>query len=394
LAFSPAASFCNKVRDFVGHQSPVTALAIVPDSLRFVVSATSDAGLYIWDLSAGVCVGQVRMPSPVSSLSFHPDALFLVTTHVGEKGAYLWTNNLRYGFVPDMVHDLTVLDRAPLLHFPVAHVEQQEAEVGESAPSPAPQMDRKNRLGEDDDIPLFDASADMEMLRSQKDTQRKKMLNEICWPGLRLSGVPLSVWSTLPLLDQIKQKNQPILPPKKQDVPFFLPSTSELRPTFIVSAASVKGGSERAAGPGRTTTTTASSASSPFEASLEADDFAQAMAALLTLSANEIDLELKRSVGFTEDTLYTAGEIEHMEASACRLLRFLTFWVKKRENADLVQGMLADVVKAHGRVMSRMGPEVLRHLKALGEAQDLVRQELEHLYALPNAIVAVSTGAF
>ncbi len=383
--------FCRKVRDFEGHQSPITALAIVPDSLRYVVSASSDAGLYLWDLSAGVCVGQVRMPSPVSSLSFHPDALFLVTTHMGEKGAYLWTNNLRYGFVPDVVSNLTNLSAAPLLHFPVAHVEHEESDAPIRVTSPA-EMGVRPPDVEHADVPLFDSTTDLAMQRSQKDAQRAKLLDEILCPGLRLSGLPSNVWSTLPLLDQIKQKNQPILPPKKRDVPFFLPTTSELRPTFLVPVKEAENGLGTAGA--AAARPSLHGANSPFEAALAADDFEGAMGILKVLNASEMDLELKRCVDFVEDTPYSAPELEHIRASASQLLRFLTFWVLRRENADLVQGMLADVVKAHGRVFSRLGEKIIAEMDSLAAAQDTLRQELEHLYALPNAIVGVSTGAF
>ena len=381
--------FCRQVRSFDGHKAPITAMTIVPDSLRYVVSASADSGLYLWDLSAGVCVGQYRMPSPVSSLNFHPDALFMITTHLGEKGAYLWTNNLRYGFVPDVVTRLGAVDNLSLLHFPVAHVEQED---GDSAIAPLAAAASATPAPAHSDVVLFDTTKDIALQRRERDAERAKKLNEILCPGLRLSGLPTSVWATLPLLDQIKQKNQPILPPKKRDVPFFLPTTSELKPTFLVplkeDPSAISGRSHHLS------FHEATASRSPFQTALLKEDHQEAMRCLKVLSAFEIDIELKRAVDYMEDTPYLEEEINHIRQTAVKLIRFLSFWVQARENADLVQGMLADVVKSHGRVMSRLGNEVISELEKLVAVQDVVRQEMEHLHALPNAIVGVSTGAF
>lgn len=44
-----------------------------------------------------------------------------------------------------------------------------------------------------------------------------------------MSGLPSSRWANLPHLELIKERNKPIVPPKKsENAPFFLPGTDSL----------------------------------------------------------------------------------------------------------------------------------------------------------------------
>lgn len=274
----------SALRCLNGHSSSITSMAITPDTFQHLVSASSDNALMVWDLAAGVCVGAYRTLSPALSLSFHPDSLFLLSCHAGERGAFLWTNNLRYGFAPEFVEAPEKLDveSLPLLHYPLAHTEdadldaaavvaasrklkdaagkavgsssvdstmvkmsstQQDANLEkferdedsdeEGVSAKASKKDRARALKEG--VELFDAKKDVALMLKARQEATKKRLNSIPEEGrIVLSGVPTSVWSTLTMLDAIKQRNQPILPPKKHNLPFFLPSSQDLRPSFVV----------------------------------------------------------------------------------------------------------------------------------------------------------------
>ncbi|CCD15319.1 unnamed protein product [Trypanosoma congolense IL3000] len=403
----------SPVRTFEGHASPITAVALAPDSYRYVVSASSDAALFVWDLASSACVGQYRMPSPAISLNFHPDALFMVSTHVGERGAFLWSNNLRYGFVPEVVTDpkARTVDRLPLLHFPTSHGamedEEEDGTAVEKKFQNGDQRLNKEFDGSDDEavgeltdttdmtaregVQLFDAKKDAALAQIEREERELAKLNDIISGGLRLSGVPRSIWFNLTLLEQIKEKNQPLLPPKKRDIPFFLPSTQELRPTFLVAAPAVKDKNcstpaSRIVGAALTDLTT-------FQKMLVDKDYDATVSYILSLStAQAVDLEIKRSIDYSEGCTYTKEELEKMKSCLRGLLSFVVECLKRRDNVDLVQGILASVIRSHGTLITRCGAELLDVIEELTTLQNSIRYAVDHLVSYPSCLAGTFSG--
>ncbi|KEG08457.1 U3 small nucleolar RNA-associated protein 21 [Trypanosoma grayi] len=418
------AELATPVREFDGHNGPITALALAPDSYRYVVSASGDAALLVWDLAAAACVGQYRFASPAVSLSFHPDALFMVSTHAGERGAFLWSNNLRYGFVPEIVEDPKgcAVEQLPLLHFPTAHGEAEEEEdEGGTAANGSKNLDQnakdeslrkgvedEEEEGDDDakgeanavggsgdvavEAELFDAAKDTALMRRQREQQQLEQLDQIVSGGLRLAGVPRSTWFNLTVLEQIKEKNQPLLPPKKRDVPFFLATTQELRPTFLVVASA---GNDGDAAPAQARVVGASLAEpTAVQRMLLHDEHDALMAHLLALSTPQaIDLELKRAVDYAEGGSYSQEELERIKCCLRGLLAFVATWLRRRENVELVQGILADVIRSHGALMTKCGEELVGVLEEVAELQNTVRYSMDHLVGYPSCLVGTFSGS-
>ncbi|CUE64850.1 WD40 repeat-containing protein, putative, partial [Bodo saltans] len=341
---SSSSTRLEPVRIFSGHNAAITALALTPDSLKHIVSASADSVIMISDLAAGVCVGLYRTASPVTSLSFHPDALFLATTHLGERGSFLWTNNLRYGFVPDVVENPLAKDVAnlpllhypnlPLLHYPVARDERPDEE-----PSTDGKKDTSGSgaTAGSNIVDLFDATTDVALLRKKADFEEKKLLNEIQCLGVQRSGLSRNVWYNVTVIDQLKEKNQPLLPPKKRDVPFFLPTTSELRPTFIVQQQQ----NNKSAASGDSAASRFLKTIGSFTAVQQLilkDQHDDAMDLFKNgMSAQDIDLELRTLVDFSDEAEYIDEEKEQIRMCLLKLLQFLEHHVASGKNADLTQ---------------------------------------------------------
>ncbi|ESL06021.1 hypothetical protein TRSC58_06311 [Trypanosoma rangeli SC58] len=401
-------ALATPVRVFDGHNGPITALALAPDTYRYVVSASGDAALLVWDLAAAACVGQYRLASPALSLSFHPDALFMVSTHTGERGAYLWSNNLRYGFVPEVVTEPNgrLVEQLPLLHFPTAHGEaeleedepqhrqddeEEEGAVLEASNGEGMPHNGHQQLGEAE-AELFDASKDTALIRQQRELEQLARLDEIVSGGLRLAGVPRSLWFNLTLLEQIKEKNMPLLPPKKRDVPFFLPTTQELRPTFLVLASAGKSGE---AAVSQTHVVGASlSELSHVQRMLVEDAHGDLMSYLLALKTPQaIDLEIKRAVEYTDGVSYSKEELDRIMRCVRGLFSFIAMWLRRRENVDLVQGILADVIRSHGALLTKCGEEMVEVLEEVAQLQNAVRHSMDHLVGYPSCLVGTFSGS-
>ncbi|KPI88431.1 hypothetical protein ABL78_2444 [Leptomonas seymouri] len=401
------------VRVLEGHNSPITALALAPDTYRYVVSASGDGAMLVWDLAAAACVGQYRFTSPALSLSFHPDALFLVTTHAGERGAYLWVNNMRYGYAPEVVPNPKAngTEQLPWLHFPTAHgaAEEDALENNDgsgaaglaSAAAALTEAEKEERAAAETEAReaaaaesnLFDASQDIALMRRRQREAQQAALDAIPMKGLELAGVPQSLWFNLTVLDQIKEKNQPLLPPKKKDVPFFLPTTQELRPTFLVVASD-----NRKVGGETYSTGHVAHANleelTPVQDMLVNSRHDALMDYFLSLkTAQAIDLELKRAVDYVDGSSYTAAELERMQSCLKGLLSFITAWLRKQKNVDLIQGMLTDVIRSHGALVTRFGDALVPALEELAEVQNTTRYSIDHLVSYPACLAGTFSGS-
>ncbi|CAG9583968.1 conserved hypothetical protein [Leishmania major strain Friedlin] len=390
------------VRALEGHNSPITALALAPDTYRYVASTSGDGALLVWDLAAAACVGQYRFASPALSLSFHPDALFLVTTHAGERGAYLWVNNIRYGYVPEVVRSpkANAVETLPWLHFPTAHGAAEET-AEESANGSVPRTSAAAALTEAEEeareaaaaeANLFDASQDIALARRRQTEAQQAALDAITTEGMQLAGVPQRLWFNLTVLDQIKEKNQPLLPPKKKDVPFFLPTTQELRPTFLVMVSdNRKNDTENAK---RRLMHADMEELTPVQEMLVNEKHDALMDYFLSLkTAQAIDLELKRAVDYVSGSSYTAAELARMQACVKGLLSFITAWLRRNKNVDFVQGLLADVVRSHGALLTRFGDALVPALEELAEVQNTLRHSVDHLVSYPACLAGTFSGS-
>ncbi|CCW69209.1 unnamed protein product [Phytomonas sp. Hart1] len=395
------------VRELVGHRNPITAMVLAPDSFRYVVSASGDAVLLVWDLAAAACVGQYRLSSPAISISFHPDALFLSTTHVGECGTFLWVNNLRYGYVPEVILNPSEreLHELPWMHFPITRdpnehylhdgydelthskkVEENQHKINEMASSWARTK-------------LYDVSTDVALIQRQANHKVWETLDHIQTKGLRLSGVPRRLWYNITMLDQIKEKNNPLIPPKKKDVPFFLPTVQELRPTFIL----VVSNNNRSINVGASTNNELKpqlvkagiNSLNEVQEMLVHREFNKLMNCFLRKNATQaIDIDIHRVIDFVGGVDYGSEELNIMEKCLRSLLNFLTMWIRRGENVELIQGILANALCSHATVLTQFSKELASDMLDLTEAQNKLRYNIGHIVSYPSCLAGAFTGSF
>ena len=85
------------VRLLSGHKAPLTALVLEPSTQRYLVSASLDSKIAVWDLVTEHCVASYSLTYPATSLSFDTTGSFLTTTHAGSRGVFVWTSLVKYG---------------------------------------------------------------------------------------------------------------------------------------------------------------------------------------------------------------------------------------------------------------------------------------------------------
>eukprot|EP00796_Vickermania_ingenoplastis_P008089 gene8089-5626_t len=390
-----AQEMANPVRSLVGHTSAITAVAITPDTFRYVVSSSADAMLLLWDIAAAACVGQYRFATPVVSLAFHPDALFLVTAHAGERGAFLWSNNLRYGFVPEVVMhpENNRVEEVPLLAYPKSHgTAEDEKENTTVLPQNNKELPEEIETdeGQGADVVLYDANKDLSHIQRQRENKIWTELNQLQMEGLQLSRtLPRQTWFNLTVLDQIKEKNQPLLPPKKKSLPFFLSTTQEVRPTFLVVASSASEG-------GAADPQVHLGDLSPFQKLLMSGDY-EAVLKFLTRTGHAtpqaIDLELRQAVEYIDGTDYENEELERINNCLTALLKFVLFWLRRGEEADFVQGILSNLLRSNAALIGRFGERYVPILEELAEAQNQVRYTMDHLVSFPSCLAGTLSGS-
>lgn len=188
------------VRKFSGHTNRVTDMSFSMNA-RWLVSASMDCSLRVWDLPTGRLIDCFLVDSAITSLSMSPTSDFLATSHLDDIGVYLWSNKTLFTHVP-----LTALppDYEPLTIDMPTTEKQTSADILQS---------------EDEDD---------KFIRSEF-----KSVDQISDELITLSLLPNSRWQNLLNLDVIKQRNKPREPPKApKSAPFFLPTIAGLEPKF------------------------------------------------------------------------------------------------------------------------------------------------------------------
>ncbi|KAL2834532.1 Utp21 specific WD40 associated putative domain-containing protein [Aspergillus cavernicola] len=164
---------------------------------RWVVAASMDSIIRVWDLPTGHLIDIFRVSSTCTSLAMSPTGDFLATAHADGVGIGLWSNKSL--FVPVSARNLNVDG----LYDATAPTSSGEGGVGiiEAA------FAQNDEQGDSDGPVLPTEQISREMLT--------------------LSVVPKNKWQTLVHMDLIKERNMPKEAPKAPErAPFFLPAPS------------------------------------------------------------------------------------------------------------------------------------------------------------------------
>ncbi|KAI9669654.1 MAG: hypothetical protein M1831_007350 [Alyxoria varia] len=176
---------------------------------RWIIAASTDRVIRVWDLPTGHMIDAFRLPSPCQALAFSNTGEFLATALEDSVGVHVWTNRTMFTHVP--TRPISASEIAEI-EAPTASGEGGETVIGAALADG--QVDDVHN-GEDGDAQDMEAPpASVDQLSADITT---------------LSLVPKSRWQTLANLELIRERNKPIEAPKAPEkAPFFLPSMSLL----------------------------------------------------------------------------------------------------------------------------------------------------------------------
>ena len=179
------------IRELFGCQKGINDFAFSNDG-RWVIAASGDSIIRVWDLPTGHCIDAIRLKTPCVALAFSGTGEFLATACEGDVGVGIWNN------------------RSLFTHVPTRHISESEIALV-AGPSVT------------GDSGLLDAA--LAEKEDEADTAPAPTIDQISDDLLTLSLVPKSRWQTLLHLDLIRQRNKPLEAPKAPEkAPFFLPS--------------------------------------------------------------------------------------------------------------------------------------------------------------------------
>jgi len=328
----------TRVRRFNGHSDRITDLQISTDA-RWLLSASMDGTLRVWDIPASAILQVLDLGAPVTSLSLSPAMEMLATTHPEHNSIFLWSNNTIYSSSSDVAVSRGDTPVRARLQLPRLGQTKGDADSDEE-PSDG------SSSGEED-AEEDGGGALLPALRG--DDGRILADGGLAEPQLvTLSLLPRSQWESLAVLDIIKERNKPTQPAKKPEAaPFFLPTNAEAsmgrQPVFDTDAAKQGGAQQEGSRIVQTSGSGLEQSEFARMLALGADtgDFSGFAALLRSMSPSAIDLEVRARELFEGSTEEEVAEVE-------MLLQFVEAQVAARQDFEFVQAFFRMLLKVHG----------------------------------------------
>jgi len=276
---------------------------------RWIIAASMDSVIRVWDLPTGHLINAVRVQSPCTALAFSDNGEFLATAHADSVGINIWNNRTLFTHVP------TRLIQGDEIAAAIAPTSSGEGGQG-----------LIDAAFEDDASDEEDQSVPYNALTST---------DQLSLDMLTLSIVPKSRWQTLLHLDTIRQRNKPKEPPKAPEkAPFFLPSLESAKPSqpMLTEEQTQLTLTERSRITKMDRTGTASLFTTNLQASTQSGDYAPFIEHLKSLSPSAADVEI-RSLNPDELTSFVSA---------------LTHRLRQKRDYELVQAWMAVFLRIHG----------------------------------------------
>ncbi len=281
---------------------------------RWIIAASMDSIIRVWDLPTGHLIDAIRLGSPCTALAYSSTGEFLATSHADSVGINIWNN------------------RSQFTHVPTRNISVDE--VSEVLP---PTASGEGGQG------FIEAAFDEQKSEDESTNGMFTTPDQLSQDIMSLSLVPRSQWQTLLHLDLIRQRNKPIEPPKAPEkAPFFLPSLANSKLSELVPLADTQ---VPAADRSRVRKMDRTSAESEFTRLLrvsgENENYEPVISCLKTLSPAAADIEI-RSLNplrpYTELRVFVSAL-----ASRLRLKR----------DYELVQAWMAVFLRIHGELLTQ-----------------------------------------
>lgn len=307
------------VRELVSLKAPLNDFIFSNDG-RWILAASLDGILRIWDLPTGQLIDAMRFSSPCTALSMSPTGEYLATAQEDSVGVDIWTNRTLFKYVP--IKPVTDAEIA-LVETPAASGEGGQDVVAAALEEDAESTEHHSE-GFDGPLPIVDQlSADVETL----------------------SVVPRSRWQNLIHLDLIRERNKPMEAPKAPEkAPFFLSALQGVRKEERPLVSDETRADTAAAGRSRIIKMEATGTQSRFGRLLregqEHDDYDAGLEYLKSQSPAAVDIEI-RSLDFSGSG-----------SEPVRFLRALTQKLRQRKDYELVQAWMAVFLRVHGDMVA------------------------------------------
>ncbi|KAI0171794.1 WD domain-containing protein [Hypoxylon sp. FL1284] len=299
------------IREFWGCKGKVNDFIFSSDG-RWIVAASQDAIIRVWDLPTGHLIDAIRLERPCTALAFSATGEYLAATTEGELGVNIWNN------------------KALFTHVPTRQISEESIQ---NVSGPTASGEGGQGLLES----AFEEGASQE----EEDEVAAPSLDQLSADMMTLSLVPRSRWQTLLHLDLIKQRNKPTEAPKAPEkAPFFLPSTANTGASNLDVAQQKP---EQDASQSRITRFDRNRAEQAFTSKLQAGaasgNYDEFIEHLKSLSPATADLEL-RSLTPGEDGDEESNELLHF-------VRALTSRLAARRDYELAQAWMTVFLRLH-----------------------------------------------
>ncbi|KAL1852070.1 hypothetical protein VTK73DRAFT_9306 [Phialemonium thermophilum] len=338
------------IREFGGCQGDINDFCFSHDG-RWIVAASEDSLLRIWDLPTSHLIDAVRLERPCRAVAFSNTGEYLATAAENEWGVQIWTN------------------RTLFQHIPTRQISEKEI-----ATVLAPTASGEGGQG------LLEAAFEEDAGPDEDDTVSAPAVDQLSSEMMTLSLVPKSKWQTLLHLDLIKQRNKPKEPPKAPEkAPFFLPSTGAADP---LGQGRDGGSREPEAAKSRITKFDRRRSEEAFTAKLLAGaasgNYGDFIEHLKSLSPSTADLEL-RSLSLGEGGYDETNELAHF-------IRALTWRLIARRDYELIQAWMTVFLRLHYDLVMANAPckEALREWM---EHQEKERRRLDDLVGYCGGVI-------
>ena len=236
----------RRVRSLRGAQTQISSIQFSADG-RWILAGAVDGAVHVWDVPAARLIQSMRMSRdfPVTDLSLSPNMDMLATVHEGRRGVYLWANSQMYSAPGslaisgpkgsddsdseegDPVDDDVSGAVETLVDLPRLHAELGDSgEIILGATEEEEEDPNVNLAEKAKQTALEDAKKEAGPKGLGSDAQRRRAPEPVAHGLATMAMLPRTQWASLAMLDQLRERNKPIEPPKKpKEAPFFIPTT-------------------------------------------------------------------------------------------------------------------------------------------------------------------------